>query len=66
VRRSSRSGGNQQRKRFTDADRLFSLTSVTARKHTPLEDNGLPIEVPENVVPNTVEKRKAVVEEFSE
>lgn len=34
------------RKEFTDADRIFSLTSMTAKKNTPLVDTGHPIEVP--------------------
>lgn len=47
VRRSQRGGNSVQHKqKFSESDRLFSLTSVTAKKHTPLEDNGQPIEVP--------------------
>ncbi len=63
VRRSSRSGGNQARNKFTDQDRLFSLTSVTAKRHTPLEDNGQPIAVAPTVVSSSsLDKKKLLAQ----
>lgn len=54
----ARKTNNPIRRKYQERDRIFSLSSVTACKSTPLNDAGGPIVVPENVAKKAKKEKK--------